>query len=161
MISENNPLEEIAFLTDKDWDVVDGDVGRVIDFTPVSAFINGKMIAVGKSLPYAFITVEFIKLPKIVKGFITHKTDFTHLWKAFKERTVKEDEEVNIFWTRKHYKIKCPALLMGVLPKLYVMICPKGAFKLMTDKGYKRELKGEARFLAQRPIIEWKPDIMQ
>jgi len=41
------------------------------------------------------------------------------------------------------------------------MICPKGAFELMADQKSRPELQGEARFLAERPIAEWKPEVME
>jgi len=41
------------------------------------------------------------------------------------------------------------------------MVCQKGAFKLMTDPNYRPELGAEARFMAQLPIEEWKPEIME
>ena len=44
------------------------------------------------------------------------------------------------------------------MPKLTVMICSKGAYEIMTDSNYKPELTGEARFNAERPIVEWKPE---
>ncbi|MBU0534045.1 MAG: hypothetical protein KJ887_04535 [Candidatus Omnitrophica bacterium] len=47
------------------------------------------------------------------------------------------------------------------LPRLWVMVCPKGAFELMVDQNYKPELSGEARWKAQKPIIEWKPEVME
>ena len=47
------------------------------------------------------------------------------------------------------------------MPRLWVMICPKGAFELMADQKSRPELQGEARFLAERPIAEWKPEVME
>jgi hypothetical protein len=103
--------------------------------------------------------MECKKLGKDIRGYITHKMDFEHLWAAFKDRTVKEDEEVIIYWTKKHYK--GPAkLLSAFMPRLWVMICPKGAFELIINFDYKPELTGEARWNAMKPIIDWKPEVM-
>jgi hypothetical protein len=46
------------------------------------------------------------------------------------------------------------------MPKLVVWICPKGAFKLMTDQTGRPELTGMARHRAMTPLVEWKPDVM-
>lgn len=83
-----------------------------------------------------------------------------HLWSAFKERGVKQDEEVLIFWTKKNYK-RVYKIASAFLPRLWVMICKKGAFELMTNPDSRPELQGEARFFAERPIIDWKPEVME
>ena len=86
--------------------------------------------------------------------------DFMHLWKAFKDRGVRESEEVLIFWSKEHYN-KLHKIFAAFLPRLWVMICSKGAYELMSDPGYKPELHGEVRYKATRPIVEWKPGIME
>jgi hypothetical protein len=83
-----------------------------------------------------------------------------HLWSAFKERGVKQDEEVLIFWSKKHYK-KVYKTFSAFLPRLWVMVCPRGAFELETNPDYRPELKGEARWNATKPIIDWKPEVMK
>jgi hypothetical protein len=92
-------------------------------------------------------------------GYITHKIDFGNLWAAFKERTVREDEEVLIFWTRRNYK-RFVKLFSAGMPKLIVVICHKGAFDLF-DPSYMPELTGDARAKAMAPIAHWKPDVMK
>lgn len=159
-MNEDIPLEEIVLLTDKNWSIIDAEVCRVIDFTPLVPFKNGKIFS-HLTMPYASIAIECKKINKKIKGFITHKLDFIHLWMAFKERTIKENEEVIIFWSIRNYKYKLLRFFPGLFPKLWVMICPKGAFELMTNPNHKPELGGEARFLAERPIVEWKPEIMK
>jgi len=150
-MNENNPIEEIVLLTDKQWSIIDGETCRVVDFIPMNF---------DKSVPYACITIECKKVGKI-RGYITHRTDFKHLFMAFKERTIKENEEVLIFWSKEHYKLKLLTLLHNFLPKLRVMICKKGAFNLITNSSYKPELQGEARFHAEKPIVDLKPEIME
>lgn len=152
-MNENNPLEEIALLNDREWSMIDGEPCRVIDF-------DDTISKPDKLMPYASITIECKKVKKVIKGFITHKIDFMHLRKAFRERTIKENEEVIIFWTKRNYKLKLMRFLPGFFPKLWVMICPKGAFELMVDQNYMPELKGEARWNATKPIVEWKPEVM-
>lgn len=153
-MNENNPLDKIVLLRDREWSMIDGEPCRVIDF-------DDTISKLGKLMPYASINIECKKVKKVIKGFITHKIDYIHLRKAFRERTIKESEEVIIFWTKRNYKLKLMRFLPGFWPKLWVMICPKGAFELMTDANYKPELQGEARFLAEKPIVDWKPEIMR
>lgn len=146
-------------LTDKQWSVIDGEVCRATDFDDTISHLN-------KSMPYVSITIECVKLPNKAKGFITHKIDFLNLQKAFNDPLIKEGldkqyTEVIFTWTKKHYKNKVYSLFSHTMPKLIVMICPKGAFELMTDQNYKPELQGEARFLAEKPIVEFKPEVMK
>jgi hypothetical protein len=152
----------IVLLKDKEWSVIDGEPCRVIDFSPLGSLIDadGEIQSIDKTTPYASITLECKKLGKNIRGYITHKIDFKHLWAAFRERTLKEDEEVIIFWTKKHYKggVKHFSAFM---PKLRVMVCPKGAFELMINDNHKPELTGLARWNAMAPIVDWKPEVME
>jgi len=159
-MNKNNP-SEVTFINDREWSMIDGELCRVIDFIPLGFIKDGKISTFGLSAPYASVTIECKKYQNKIKGFITHKMDFLHLWAAFKERTIKENEEAIICWTKRNYKLKLLRFFPGFWPKLWVMICQKGAFELMTDPNYKPELKGEARFLAEKPIIDWKPEIME
>ena len=151
----------IVLLKDKEWSQIDGDACRITDFTPLGSVVDseGKVRAMDMTTPYASITIENRKLGKNITGYITHKIDFRHLWAAFRERALHEDEEVIIFWTTKNYK----RFIVGspMMPKLLVWVCPKGAFEIMTDDTYKAELTGAERFEAMRPIAEWKPDVMK
>lgn len=154
--------EKITFLKDEEWKLIDGEVCRVIDFVPMGSSVkDGKVIAMDMTTPYASVRIECNKLSGEITGFITHKIDFINLWNAFKERMVKENEEVLISWSVNRYKNKIFKGLSRAMPKLWVMICQKGAFELITDPNSKPELQGEARFLAERPIVEWKPDVMK
>ncbi len=145
---------------DSEWSVIDGEPCKVINFIPLASIENGKVITPNKTEPYASVILECKKLPQQTKGFICHKMDFQHLWTAFKERGVRQDEEVIIFWSKKHLK-DFAKIFSVFMPKLWVMICQKGAFELMTDPESRPELQGEARFLAERPITEWKPEVMK
>jgi hypothetical protein len=150
----------IVLWKDKEWSQIDGDPCRVTDFNPLGSLVDieGKVQAMDMTTPYASITIECQKLGKNITGYITHKIDFRHLWAAFKERAIREDEEVIITWTTRNYKRFTPSFGM---PRLLVWVCPKGAFEIMTDNTYKPELSGEARSNAWIPIIEWKPDVMK
>lgn len=145
---------------DSEWSVIDGEPCKVIKFTPLAKIENGKVITANKIEPYASVVFECKKLPQQTEGFICHKMDFQHLWAAFSERAVKENEEVIIFYSKKHLK-SYAKLFSAFMPRLWIMICPKGAFELMTNPQSRPDLQGEARFLAERPIIEWKPEVME
>jgi len=157
----NNKLKsEISLIKDSEWSVIDGEPCKVLEFTPMASVKSGKVTAINSATPYASITIECKKIPEKITGFITHRVDFLHLWVAFKERTIKENEEVIIFWSKKHYKVRL-LKFFGHWPKLWVMVCQKGAYEIMTNPNYKPEIQGEARYNAEKPIMEWKPEIMK
>lgn len=151
---------EITLLRDREWSFIDGEACRVINFNPFCSFKDGKISPIG-ILPYASVTIESRKVNKIIKGFVTHKIDFIHLWTAFIERTIKENEEVIICWTKKHYKLKILRFFPTFLPKLIVMICQKGAFEFINYPNHKPEIQGEARYEMQKSIVQWKPEVME
>ena len=154
--------EKITLLRDEDWGLIDGEICRVIKFTPMGSSVkDGKVIAMNTITPYASIHIECKKYQKRITGFITHRIDFINLWNAFKERGVKENEEVLIFWSIKNYKGKITKFFSRAMPKLWVMICHKNTFEILTDDNYQPELRGEARAKATFPIVEWKPEIMK
>lgn len=47
------------------------------------------------------------------------------------------------------------------MPRMWVMLCRENAYELWTDQSYEPELQGLERYLAQKPIAEWKPDVME
>ena len=145
---------------DSEWRVVDGEPCKVIDFIPLARIENGKVVAPDKTKPYASVILECKKLPEQTRGFIFHKMDFQHLWTAFKERRVGENEEVIIFYSKRNLK-NYAKLFSTFMPRLWVMVCQKGAFELIADHNSRPELQGEARFLAERPIVEWKPEVIK
>jgi hypothetical protein len=155
MQQENNIM-----LKDSEWNVIDGEPCRVIDFTPMALVQNGEVVAPDITTPYASVTLECKKISNKVKGFVTHKVDFTNLWTAFKERGISDNEEVIIIWSIKHYKNVYKKFLY-FLPRMWVMICHKGAFEIMTDPNWKPELTGEARWNAEKPIVDWKSEVME
>jgi hypothetical protein len=150
-----------VMLRDSEWSTIDGEPSKVIDFVPMASVQNGKVITLSVATPYASITLECKKIPNKIKGFVTNKVDFANLWLAFKERGISDNEEVVIFWTTKNYKYKFLKFFSAFLPKIWVMICPKGAFEIMTDSTWKPELTGEARWNAEKPIVDWKPGVME
>lgn len=125
--------------TDKEWSEFDGEALRVLHFTPFSSIKNGKILA-GKltdPYPHAILTLECkqvkgVRNHLLIKGYIWHKIDFRHLWTVFEEFTVNENEEVIIFWTKQHYKIRW-LRYFGGFPKLRVDICRKGQLEFYAD----------------------------
>jgi hypothetical protein len=154
--------ETIILIKDNEWSQIEGKFCRVLDFTPFAQIINGKIKCDDLSKPYCSILIEIERLPLRANGFITHKIDFSNLWKVFRERGVNENEEVNVVWTRKQYKTSLTQLFpSGLMPKLIVMIYPKNFFDVLTDpnKSLPRTLEEASAFLS--PIVEYKPDIME
>ena len=88
-----NNKHGIVLLKDREWSAIDGEPCRVTDFATLGSFvdINGKISSFNKMTPYACITFDSKKLGSNVRGYITHKVDFQHLWAAFKER------QLNVF----------------------------------------------------------------
>jgi hypothetical protein len=150
-----------VMLRDSEWSTIDGEPCRVIDFTPWASVENGKVVALNTTTPYASVTLECKKIPNTIEGFVTHEVDFIHLWSAFKERGISDNEETIILWSMKHYKYKFLKFLSPFLPKMWIMICPKGAFEIMVDSHYKPGLTDTVWSKATMPIIEWKPEIMK
>ncbi|HEY5614491.1 MAG TPA: hypothetical protein VIL52_00580 [Bacteroidota bacterium] len=144
---------------DKEWSMLEDEPCRVSNFIPSASVKNGEVISSNNTEPYAEVMLESKKLSRQTKGYITHKIDFLHLWSAFKERGVGQNEEVVVLWSKKQLK-NYAKIFSLFMPKLWVMICPKGAFELMSDSNWKPELSGEARWNAQKPIVEWKPAVI-
>lgn len=182
---------ETVLFTDRDWSAIDGELCRVARFVPVAAVVEGKVVALDETMPYAGVALECTRLPGPVTGLISNKLDFAMLWAAFEERgSVKgarlevphtleretmdplkksrmvesglaEGEEVLVVWTRHRYKPLIGAVPSVFLPKLIVMVCPAGAYELTTDEDSRPELGGEERFLASRPMATWIPNLMR
>jgi hypothetical protein len=160
-----NNQPKIVLLKDSEWSVIDGEPCLVTDFGPLGSFVDmdDKVHSYNRTTPYACITMDSKKLGKNIRGYITHKVDFQHLWAAFKERKLKEDEEILVLWTKKHYKVHSwigRKLYSAFMPKLWVKVCVKGAFDLWVISNFKPELTSEARWSELTPIIEWKPEVI-
>jgi hypothetical protein len=143
-----------------DWNIIDGLLCKVIEFIPIALIRNGKIHAANKAEPYASVILMCENGPNAIKAGICHKMDFQHLWAAIIVRGVHENEEVLICHRRKSLK-KYAKLFSVFMPKLFVMLCPKGAFDLLTDPKIRPDLQGEARFLAMKPIMQWKPEVLE
>ena len=163
-----------TMVTSRQWSLVDGEACRATDFVPLRATVkDGKVqilpwmnpfLALACALrglyPYALVTLECKKIIGRVTGCVTHGVDFANLWAAFKERGISENEEVVIFWTIKNYKSPY-RLLAKYLPRMRVMVCPKGAMEIMSDPRSRPDLEGMDLWNAVKPIMDWKPDVME
>ena len=167
---------------------MDGQVCLVTSFTPLATAENGAVVSVSKGTPYASVQLKCENVPEEeIDGYITHKTDFLMLWAAFVQRmdvpalrvqirsgrsfresfdeeqdsiSLGEDEEVWLLWTRKNYRRF--TFLKMFLPRLVVMVSPKGAFQILVDgPGRHPELQGEEWFLAISPMVTWTPEVMK
>ncbi len=159
--------EEVSLLRDSEWSVIAEEPCRVIQFAPLSSIKEGK-ISGTKTLPYASVLLECKKVSGTIKGNITNKTDFIHLWKVFEERTVKENEEVIVVWTIEHYKYKWLKYFSVFLPKLRVLVCRKGHLEFVADPdGFMADSNWQPKS-GKRPsyeemvcaIVDLKPGIM-
>ena len=155
-------LPPMEMRTDSEWRAIEGLACRVTDFTPFSSVENGRVVAPNPTDPHASVTLECVGMPMPVKGLVTHRVDFTHLWEAFMERGVSDGEEVMVFWTRSHYKHRYMRLLWRVLPKMWVRIHPKGYLEMIERYCDPDHATGvgevDAAARAMPPIAEWKPD---
>jgi hypothetical protein len=149
---------------DSDWAAFDGLMFKVSHFTPLAKIENGRVTSVDRTMPYAFVDVECVErlepVSQEIVGEITHKIDFENLWAALIDRGVAVDETVVIVW----YKSALTGIMKMFsvfMPGLVVMIFKNHAFRLLTDPKFQPELRGEARFLAELPVAEWRPDVLK
>lgn len=158
---------KITLLKDKQWAKLDSELFKITDFIPMlgSKVKNGVVMSVDKTTPYASISIEFSRVNKDVEltGFITHKLDFANLWSAFKDREINDDtEEVLAYWTKRHYSNKAATLLSRVMPKLLIMVCPKGMYESIAGPfDWHTDNEGMAMVYALESINWWKPELMK
>ncbi len=155
---------ERPMIKDDDWKQIAGELCRVLEFEPLTKIENGGVHKIRQSLPDASVIFEIYfrceRISNPIRGYISHKIDFKNLWAVFKERSPGEDEEVVIIWN-KHKLRGFAKLTSRALPGLSIMVFKKESFKLLTHSAYRPELKGEARYYAEKPIIELLPKIYQ
>lgn len=178
MTEETNSTGEITLRKDKEWSIIESELCLVTDFLPLagSTVKDGTVISSSTDEPYASVNIACKKVPEKIKGYICHKIDFLHLWSAFKERGVNEDEEeVLIYWSRKHYKYSISKLISGFtmsflgatpLPKMVVIISQKDSYRTLANS-YKWPLKQDAIDFSivlssgtQKPNY-WIPEVMK
>jgi len=147
--------------TDSEWNEFDGESLRVLEFTPYSLIKNRKIHTDKLREPYAhaILTLECKKVQGLIKGYVWHKIDFRNLWKVFEERTVQENEEVIITWTKQNYKYMWHRYVSYFLPKLWIAIFPKGHLEMIADPSLRPKSMSPREFIC--PIEVFKPDIMR
>jgi hypothetical protein len=139
---------------------IDQVILRVHNFRKLALYKNGRIEAISPQLPYGYLEVEVRDFDNVATLPILNKNDYIHIWQVFEERGVKKNEEVNVIWTSKNYRNIIFSLLSPFMPKLIIWICNKNAFELMHEPSYMPKLSGEARFDAEKPIIEIKHSVM-
>jgi len=151
--------QQQELITRKHWEGVYHQTCRVTHFNPLPStrVEGGKVVSKNSAMPYAIVTLECPTHPPDLRGLIAHKVDFRNLWEAFAERGNRDDREVIIFWVKKPRNLFA-RMVAPFLPGLHVMLCKAGAYELMTDPDRCPELRGAARFRAEAPLMEWKPD---
>ena len=148
-----------GLLRDEDWRPLDGEMCRAHSFTPLAGTIEGTQVKSSSlSDPYASIEIETPLLAEQTTGFITHKLDFQHLWEAFNDRGVADDEEVIVIWAKSNLQ-GMARRMSRTMPGLVVWICPKGTFEITNDPNH-GGLEGTAWFEAVKPIAKWEPDVL-
>ena len=142
-----------------EWAAIDGELCKVLTFTPFAKIEADQVTSENWTAPYALLELETAKLPPNTTGAVTHRDDFKRLWAAFVERGVGADEEVIVAWSTSHLRGFVAKLLSPFLGRLNVMICRRGAYELLTDPSYQPNLTGEARWLAEKPILQWQAQL--
>ena len=153
--------EELSLLTDKEWSVIEGEACRVLEFIPYGCITEGRIIA-SSIAPYASVILESKNIQGMIKGHIMHKIDFRHLWEVFEERTIQDNEEVIIIWTKQHYKIKL-LKYFKCFPTLWVTVHRKGFLEFITDRENWQPESGKrpSTFEMLTPIVSLKWEMME
>ncbi len=151
-----NNTTEITLLKDKDWNAIDGEICRATGFAPL-ALKDGKIPKIGKTKAYASLTLECPKFPKRIKGFVTNKKDFEHLWEASRRKGIGKDEEILIVWSAKKSGFLAKIFRVSS-PKMYAMVCPSGSYEKITNPNWLAENKDKASFSEVKPVKEWFPN---
>jgi len=155
-------LPPMELRKDSEWRAIEGLACRVTEFAPFSSVEHGRVVAPNRTDPHASVMLECVGMPMPVRGFVTHRVDFIHLWAAFVERGVSDDEEVIVLWTRSHYQHRYMRLLWRIFPRMWLRIYPKGSLEIIRRYSDPDHAPGlgemEAAASAMLPIAEWKPD---
>ena len=124
-------VEQRTMLKDIDWQVIEGDACRIMGFTPMAEIIKGRVRTLHRTTPYGGVKFECTKMPQPVEGFICHKLDFKNLSEAMEAKSLRENTEVLMFWNKKQLK-GYAKMFSGIMPRFCFMLCPKGAYELIT-----------------------------
>jgi len=136
--------EETFLFKDKQWSLVEDEVCRVINFTPLASVENNKAIRWDTSLP-PYGVVSFLYNNQKLEGYITNEMHYNN----------------PLFYKTKMHKF----FALG-LPKFYIMLCHKGTFSSWVDTWTKlKKERGQLHFSAittmTSAIMVWKPEVME
>lgn len=149
-------------IKDRDWAFLDGLMCEVTKFTPLAKISSGQIAAVNRSMPYAFIDINCrengINLAPDTCGAISHKLDFKHLWAAFNDRGVAQNEKVFVVWSKRNLR-PATRIFSSFMPRLAVLIFKDDGYELLSNNNYRPELNGWERMEASLPIAKWEPDV--
>lgn len=130
--------------------------------------INGKLLKVtkldlskaSKNSQWISYGVIFFELENKQTGLLNiyNKTDYKNFEKAL--YSMNNDSELIAIWSTNNYSNLFYKLFSAFMPKLIFWICNKGSYNILSNENFRKELTGEARFLASKPIIEIKPSVM-
>jgi len=147
---------------DRHWAPLDGLLCEVTKFTPLAKVEDGQVIAMDRPAPYAFIDISCreggVTLPPDASGAISHKLDFLHLWRAFVDRGIGENENIFVVWSKKNLRPSA-RIFSPFMPRMAVLIFKDDGYRLFRDNTYRPELRGLDRASASLPIIHWRPDV--
>jgi len=142
-------------LTDKQWEAVGKSSFLITDFTPLVGFVeNGEVKSVNVRTPYGTIDIENESSLREIAA-INHKIDFLNLWSIFKERGIKDDEEVIAFNIKDRYK-GLLRLTSSALPKLWIFVCHKGTYRNIVGIVPPEDMVSNGLV-----IQEWKHDLIK
>lgn len=147
----NNRDESLIIGKDIPWENIEKDDLRVKDFTPFALVEQGKIKSPSTLLPYASLLVESPILPNEATLPVVHKVDFRNLWEVFKERGVKPEEEVVVFYAPSR------GILSTLKPKLHIYIYPKGHQEKIHNPKFESGLDTKTWRKWIKPIAEWHP----
>ena len=151
-----------CLLRDRDWAPFDGRIYQIARFTPFAKVDGTTVMSFDRSSPYALIDLKDCEqnmgYPADLLGAVTHKDDFKRLWWAFEGRGLGADETAVVVWSKRNLKLLVRPFSL-FMPRIAVTIFKADALKLLCDKAYRLELRGEARFLAELPLHHWQPEI--
>lgn len=149
-------------IKDRDWAFLDGLLCEVTNFTPLAKVENGEVVTTNRSTPYAFIGINCregnITLAPDTSGAIFHKLDFKHLWAAFNDRGVAQNERVFVLWSKRNLR-PAARLFSIIMPRLAVFIFRDDGYELLSNSDYRPELNGVARWEATKPVLQLQPEV--
>lgn len=140
---------------DVPWKLVEDYLLRVVSFTPLGSVNGDRVHSARSTMPYAILSVECLELDKVFTVNVAHKVDFLHLWRAFNQRGISEDEEVLVgdFASKRRGFLR---VFGSFLPRLFIWICRKGHLERVVNDDW-GGLTGEAWAEAMMPLEMWEP----